>query len=84
LSDWSIQNGAYVRLKNIVLGYTVPQSISRRAKIERLRIYVSGNDVWEFTKVDDNWDPEQSLSVSGGAQRYPFYRLYTVGVNVTF
>jgi hypothetical protein len=84
MSDWSLQNGAYVRLKNIVLGYTIPQSISRRAKIERFRIYVSGNDIWEITKVDDNWDPEQSSSVSGGAQRYPFYRLYTVGVNVTF
>jgi len=84
ISDWSLQNGAYLRLKNIVLGYTLPQTLTRRAKIEKLRVYFSGNDLWEWTKVKDNWDPEQTASVSGGAQRYPFYRLLTVGVNVTF
>ncbi|NII29819.1 TonB-dependent receptor [Pseudoflavitalea sp. X16] len=84
ISNWSLQNGAYVRLKNIVLGYTLPQELSRKAKIERLRVYVAGNDLWELTKVQDKWDPEQTAGISGGAQRYPFYRLLTFGVNVTF
>ena len=84
ISDWSIQNGAYVRLKNIAIGYTLPQAISRKAKIERLRVYVSGNDLWEITKVQDKWDPEQTNSISGGSQRYPFYRMITFGLNVTF
>jgi len=84
ISDWSLQNGAYVRLKNVVLGYTLPETISRKAKIEKLRVYLSGNDLWEITKVQDKWDPEQTNSISGGAQRYPFYRLITFGVNVTF
>jgi hypothetical protein len=84
ISDWSIQSGAYVRLKNIVMGYTLPQAISKKAKIERLRVYVSGNDVWEITKVQDKWDPEQTSSISGGSQRYPFYRMITFGLNVTF
>jgi len=84
ISDWSLQDGAYLRLKNIVLGYTLPQSLTRRAKIEKLRVYFSGNDIWEWSKIKDNWDPEQTANVSGGSQRYPFYRLLTFGVNVTF
>jgi TonB-linked SusC/RagA family outer membrane protein len=84
ISNWSMQNGAYVRLKNIVLGYTLPQPLTRRAKIEKLRVYFSGSDLWELTKVKDKWDPEQTDRVDGGAQRYPFYRLMTFGVNVTF
>jgi TonB-linked SusC/RagA family outer membrane protein len=84
ISDWSMQNGAYVRLKNLVVGYTLPQAISQKAKIEKLRVYFSGNDLWEITKVEDNWDPEQTAGISGGAQRYPFFRLLTFGVNVTF
>ncbi|HEX6430220.1 MAG TPA: SusC/RagA family TonB-linked outer membrane protein, partial [Niastella sp.] len=84
ISDWSMQNGAYVRLKSIVLGYTLPQSISVKAKIQRLRVYVSGYDLWERTKVQDKWDPEQTNNISAGAQRYPFYRLLTFGANVTF
>ena len=79
-----MQNGAYVRLKNIVIGYTLPQEISRRVKMERARIYFAGNDIWEWSKIKDKWDPEQASSISGGSQRYPFYRLLTFGVNVTF
>ncbi|MEI3802638.1 MULTISPECIES: SusC/RagA family TonB-linked outer membrane protein [unclassified Chitinophaga] len=84
ISDWSMQNGAYIRLKNIVLGYTLSPELSKRIKMQRLRVYVSANDIWEFTKVEDKWDPEQTSDVIGGAQRYPFFRLITFGVNVTF
>ncbi|GGA98324.1 SusC/RagA family TonB-linked outer membrane protein [Puia dinghuensis] len=84
MSDWSLQNGAYVRLKNIVIGYTLSPALAHRAKVQGLRVYVSGNDLWELTHVQDKWDPEQTSSVSGGPQRYPFYRLLTFGVNVTF
>jgi len=84
ISDWSLQSGAYVRLKNIVIGYTLSPEIARRAKVQGLRVYVSGNDLWELTHVQDKWDPEQTNNVAGGSQRYPFYRLLTFGVNVTF
>jgi len=84
MSDWSLQNGAYIRLKNIVIGYTLPLEMAHNAKIQALRIYVSGNDLWEKTKVQDNWDPEQTSNIASGSQRYPFYRLLTFGVNVTF
>ena len=84
ISDWSLQNGAYVRLKNIVLGYTLPQSISKKAGIERLRVFVAVNYICEITNVQDMWDPEKTNKISGGAQRYPFYRMITFGANITF
>jgi hypothetical protein len=84
ISDWSLQNGAYIRLKSIVLGYTLPMEMASHAKIQGLRIYVSGNDLWEVTHVQDKWDPEQTSNVASGSQRYPFYRLLTFGVNVIF
>jgi hypothetical protein len=84
ISDWSLQNGAYVRLKNIVLGYTVSQDLTRKIRVDKLRVYAAANDIWEWTKIKDAWDPEQTAFVTGGAQRYPFYRLLTFGVNATF
>ena len=84
ISDCSMQSGAYMRLKNIVIGYTLPQTVSNKLKLQRLRVYFSGNDLWEITKVQDKWDPEQTNNISSGAQRYPFYRMITFGVNATF
>jgi TonB-linked SusC/RagA family outer membrane protein len=94
-SDWVAENGAYLRLKNLVIGYTLPKNITQRAKIEKLRFYFSGSDLWEITHIHDGWDPEASTNVAntGDANnnnqstfsaRYPFYRYLTFGVNLTF
>lgn len=89
ISDWSVENGAYVRLKNLVVGYTLPVKITQRIKVDRLRIYYSGNDLWEISHIRDGWDPEATRSVGRANSentftRYPFFRLHTVGVNLTF
>lgn len=90
ISDWSVQNGAYARLKNVVFGYTIPQSITKRFGADRVRIYYSGSDLWETTRIKDGWDPEASRAVGRIAntsttfERYPFFRLHTAGVNFTF
>jgi TonB-linked SusC/RagA family outer membrane protein len=94
-SDWVAENGAYLRLKNLVIGYTLPAAITNKAHIQRLRFYVSGNDLWETAKIHDGWDPEASRNVAntGDSQngnqstfsgRYPFYRYLTFGANLTF
>lgn len=84
-SSWSgtVQNGAYIRLKNLVLGYTIPQSLIEKFKLQRVRIYFSGQDLWEKTHMHDGWDPEASRTISN-LERYPFYRYLTFGLNVTF
>lgn len=94
-SDWIKENGAYLRLKNLVIGYTIPASITEKAKIEKVRIYFSGNDLWEKSHINDGWDPEATRNVANTGDgnnnnqstysaRYPFYRYMTFGVNVTF
>ncbi|MVM36757.1 hypothetical protein GO730_02235 [Spirosoma sp. HMF3257] len=89
ISDWSVENGAYVRLKNLVVGYTLPAGITKRIKVDRLRVYYSGNDLWEASHIRDGWDPEATRNVGRANSentftRYPFFRLHTVGVNLTF
>ena len=77
-SDKWVQNAAYLRLKNITLGYTVP--ISRRY-IEKLRFYISGNDIWEKSDILKVFDPEAGNNV--GRNYYPFFRTWSFGVNIT-
>lgn len=94
-SDWVMENGAYLRLKNLVLGYTLPKSLTEKVKIEKLRVYFAGSDLWETSKIRDGWDPEATRTVANNgdpennnvstfSQRYPFYRYLTFGLNLTF
>lgn len=79
VSDRWLQNGAYLRLKNIQLGYKVPipENI-----ISSLRIYVTGVDVWEYTKTSFKaFDPETPNSQN--LAYYPFFRTWALGVNLT-
>lgn len=78
-SDRWLQNGAYLRLKNITLGYTIPVS---KKYLERLRVYVTGEDIWEHTNMLSVFDPE----IGNDAKRslYPFFRSWTIGLNLTF
>jgi TonB-linked SusC/RagA family outer membrane protein len=84
-SSWAgtVQNGAYLRLKNLVLGYTIPQPVITKLKLQRVRVYFSGQDLWEKTGIHDGWDPEATRTISN-LERYPFYRYLTFGLNVTF
>ncbi|HTN19734.1 MAG TPA: TonB-dependent receptor [Pelobium sp.] len=83
-SSWSAENGAYLRLKNVVLGYTLPQALVDKTKaFSKLRVYVSGQDLWEISHINDGWDPEATRTVST-YQRYPFNRFFTAGINATF
>ena len=78
-SDRWVQNGAYIRLKNIQLGYSIPVATN---VIEKLRVYVSGTDVWEHSNVLKVFDPETPNDKN--SQYYPFFRTWTIGVNLTF
>jgi TonB-linked SusC/RagA family outer membrane protein len=77
-SDKWTQNGSYIRLKNLQIGYDIPLN---KKNISDLRIYVSGQDLWESTKVLSVFDPEVGNNVSATA--YPFYRTVSFGFNLT-
>ena len=79
-NDFSVQNLRYIRLKNIVLGYSIPKKLISKAKIEGLRLYISADDIFEFTSVKDGYDPEYG---EGSNNTYPFNRLVNFGVDIT-
>ena len=79
--DVSVQNNRYVRLKSLVVGYSLPQKWVSKAGLSKLRVYFSGDDLWEWTKVKDGYDPEYGENSNN---TFPFSRLLTFGVDVTF
>jgi TonB-linked SusC/RagA family outer membrane protein len=81
LSSHWIRSAAFFRLKNVNLGYTLPQSVVKKAKISSLRIFVSGQNLFTLTKAWKGFDPEIN---NANAEFYPVMRTYTAGVNVTF
>ena len=80
-SDYWIENAAYLRLKNIQLGYTLPQQWMRSWGISKLRVYVSADNLFTVTKYFDGFDPEVQQS---SGDTYPQVKTYVFGLNLTF
>lgn len=84
-SDFWIENAAYVRLKNIQFGYTLPAGISKKAGISQVRIYFSGQNLWTYTKLKAGYDPEvYDPNTAGSGRVYPVSKIYALGLDVTF
>ncbi len=87
-STW-VENGSYLKLRNVTIGYTIPADISRRANISKIRAYVSAQNLFTITKYS-GLDPEIGLQNGSATNNgidngtYPSSRYYTVGLNVTF
>jgi len=77
-SDRYLQNKAYVRLKNLQVGYTLPASLIGRVSAKQLRFYFSGENLFTNTKYMF-FDPE--LNSYGN---YPLQKVFSFGCNVTF
>jgi TonB-linked SusC/RagA family outer membrane protein len=80
-----LQDLAYIRLKNLTIGYTFPKEVIQKLKIiNKCRIYISGENLLTFTKLDTDYiDPEQAMANADG-RVYPFSKTYSFGINVTF
>ena len=89
LSDRYIEDGSYVRLKNITLGYTFPKAWLQKVKIDNLRAQVNIQNLYTLTKYT-GYDPEigastASVNVMGlDNGRYPSPTVYSFGLNITF
>ena len=79
-SSWWVKNGAYLRLKNLQIGYTLPQHLLNKTGIERVNIYIAGTNLLTFSAFK-YVDPEMP-SVNNGY--YPQQRTYSIGVNLSF
>jgi TonB-linked SusC/RagA family outer membrane protein len=83
-SDYLLEDGSYLRLKNVVLGYTLPQSFMTKigARDSRIRLYVAGENLLTFTKYS-GFDPEVgNHGIDGGT--YPVARAFNFGININF
>jgi hypothetical protein len=87
-SRW-VEDGSFVRLQNVTLGYDLPQRIAARANASNMRVYLSGQNLKTWTKY--SWyDPEASsrgtsdLQIGWDDSSYPGVRTYTLGFNVSF
>lgn len=79
-----ILNAAYMRLKNLQIGYTIPQSITTKFGVKNLRVFFSGENLFTMTDLPEQFDPE---TVGNNADRnngYPLSKTYSFGVNVQF
>lgn len=87
LSDRYVENGSYLRLRNAQIGYTLPSSWVKKAMLQNVRVYLSGQNLFTISSYS-GIDPEvgQSASLSRGIDYgiYPQSRVITGGINVTF
>ena len=82
-NDFMLQNNRYIRLKSLVVGYTLPERLTSKAGLERVRVYFSGNDLWESTSIKDGFDPEMG-EASVDDNGYPYARTWSFGLNIGF
>jgi TonB-linked SusC/RagA family outer membrane protein len=78
-STWFMQNGAFLRLKSVEIGYTFPQKVLQKMYISGLRLYLSGTNLLTFSKFK-LWDPE----MAGNGLGYPVQRVFNLGVQLSF
>ena len=72
-------NGAYIRCKQLALGYTIPKNITEKAKISKLRVYFNADNLFELSHMPESFDPELAT-----ANAYQFFRSFSFGANLTF
>lgn len=78
-NSFFLKNGAFVRLKNIELSYTLPQNWIKVVGMSDCRLYVNANNLITWDHLDDLTDPE-----SNGSNRYPIMKTVNFGVNIKF
>lgn len=87
-STWHLESGSYLRLQNLSLGYTLPRALTQKFKVEKLRVYVSGQNLFTITDYSGynpevNARPSQNLTPGEDYGTYPLARTYMFGLNLT-
>jgi len=87
LSDYFIQDGSFIRLRNIILGYTLPTAWSKKITMQTIRVYVKADNLYTLTKYT-GYTPEIGgiNPISNGIDTgiYPITAVFSVGVNLNF
>ncbi|KYP16607.1 TonB-dependent receptor [Flavihumibacter sp. CACIAM 22H1] len=78
-APFKFHNAAYMRLKNLQLGYNLPASLLSKAKLKSVQVFFSGSDLMEWSKIPSGFDPEKPFSIVNT----PYPRSYSFGLNIT-
>jgi len=79
-----LKNGAYVRLKNISLGYSLQPELIEKLHIHKLRFFVTGENLLTITEMSSMYDPEATGGRWGSGKIYPLQKSYAIGLNIQF
>lgn len=82
-NDINVMNVWYARLKNVVVGYTIPKQLIQKIGLDNVRLYVSADNLWELTHVADKFDPEAQASTGNGKVDC-YARTVSFGIDLTF
>jgi TonB-linked SusC/RagA family outer membrane protein len=81
-------NGSYLRLKSLDIGYTLKAPLAKRLRLNKLRVFVAGENLVTFTKMWSTFDPELAVTGTKGrtsdGRAYPLARVFSFGLDVSF
>lgn len=78
-----LQDASYLRLKNLMIGYTIPYKYTQKLMLSNIRLFVSGENLWTQSKVKSMFDPE-TIGGGFGGSVYPLSKTFAFGLNVNF
>lgn len=87
-STWHLEGGSYLRLQNLSIGYTLPRAFTQKFNVEKMRVYVSGQNLITITDYSGynpevNARPSKNLTPGEDYGTYPLARTYMFGLNIT-
>jgi len=81
ISSFQVVSSSYLRLKTLQIGYTLPKAILGALKVDKIRIYITGQNLFTITSLGSGFDPESQVDAQ---YKYPNVKVYTAGLNVNF
>lgn len=83
-SDYWVRNASFLRIKNIQLGYSLPTDLISKVGMSQCRIYVSCENLHNFSSFYKGWDPENEIGLGDSPSYYPLNRIISFGLNLNF
>ena len=83
-NDRYLQNIAYLKLRNLTIHYDLPDKLVNKIKINNCKVYVSGENLFTWTKLDTDYIDPEELMTNIHAQHYPKGKTFSVGFDITF
>lgn len=81
-SDYWVRNASFLRMKNLTLGYTLPSLLTHKLGCQSIRLYVSGQNLFNISSFYKGWDPENEIGTGDHPSYYPIDRIWSFGINI--